>query len=67
MLLRLDNAFSNPGIKGWVPADKPALISKGSSHLLIKRCVAIWRCRCFVFSCENVYQLHCVVHVRSRM
>lgn len=39
MLLRLDNAFFNPGIKGWVPADKSALISKGSQHLLFKRCV----------------------------
>lgn len=39
MLLRLDNLFFNPGIKGWVPADKSALISKGSQHLLIKRCV----------------------------
>lgn len=29
----------NPGIKGWVPADKSALISKGSQHLLFKRCV----------------------------
>lgn len=40
MLLRLDNASLNPGIKGWVPADKSALISKGSQHLLIKRCVS---------------------------
>lgn len=39
MLLRLDNAFFNPGIKGLVPADKSTLISKGSQHLLIKRCV----------------------------
>lgn len=41
MLSRLDNAFSNPGIKGWVPADKSALISKGSHHLLIKRYVGV--------------------------
>lgn len=39
MRLRLDNAFFNPGIKGWVPADKSALISKGAQHLLFKRCV----------------------------
>jgi len=38
-LLRLYKTFSNPGIKGWVPADKWAVISKGSQHLLIKRCV----------------------------